>query len=158
MTINEQQLDQRLAALDRQCDPPPEAWEAISAKLARRRSRWPWMALAASLCGLVVGLSLLLGEGGPLRPAVAPGMVEETPPAGVESEQPWRPALQRQAVFDTAWDENEAAIKALEEALASEPDNLLLMEFLAEARLRQSSLIELALRIEGLEAPRGVKL
>ncbi len=161
MTIDDKTLDQRLAALDRHCDPPAESWETIAAQLpargARRRA-WPWLAVAAALGGLVVGLLVLLDQAGPWRLGPVPQWVDEASPVMEPMDQDWRPALQRQAVFNAAWDENEAAIRALEEALALEPDNLLLMEFLAEARLRQSKLIELALRIDELEAPSGVQI
>ncbi len=162
MTIDDKKLDQRLAALQRECDPPPEVWVQVSTQLPARGSRPAhrrWLAMAAVLCGLAVGLALLLGQAGLWQPDSAPGLVDQPAvPTTQEHHAEWQPALQRQAVFDTAWEENEAAIKALEQALAAEPGNLLLKEFMAEARLRQSKLIELALRIDKLEAPSGVQL
>jgi hypothetical protein len=151
MTISDQELDRRLAALDRRCDPPDEVWERIPKQLPRHHSRsgWPWLAMAAALAGLAIGLLVMLADPEWMAPESPPGLAEQS------DAEPWRPTVQHQPVFDAAWQENEAAIRRLEQALVSEPDNLLLREFLVEARFRQSALVELALRTDGLSSPTG---
>jgi len=63
---------------------------------------------------------------------------------------PAEPVLSRldspQALMQ-AWQENQNAIAELEQALERDPGNGLLLEFLAEARLRQAQLIHSGLTL-----------
>lgn len=155
MTLSDEQLDRRLAALDDRCDPPESAWRSIQSQLSARRRRWPVMAIAAALAAVSLVLVLIMTLEPADRHDARPGeqVVSDDPvPAADLDPARWLPMLARQPVLDAAWSENEAAIRALKAALADQPDNLLLQEFLAEARLRQSELIELALRVDHLEA------
>ena len=153
MTLSDEQLDRRLAALDDRCDPPEAAWRSIQSQLSARRRRWPVMALAAALAALSLVLVLIMALDPAGRSDLSPAdQVVMDAPAAEPDQARWLPMLARQPVLDAAWKENEAAIRALKAALADQPDNLLLQEFLAEARLRQSTLIELALRVDHLEA------
>ena len=51
------------------------------------------------------------------------------------------------APLSEAWAENQTAIEELEAALERDPDNRLLLDFLAEARLRQVRLLNSGLAL-----------
>ncbi len=149
MSLTDQELDRRLDALDRSCTPPDRVWRKLKPQLdappARRSSR-TWLALVAAVSGLAVISVLLLS---PPSTTPDPTLVDlpapETAPPVVEPATGMQRS--RQALAAAA-EENEAAIRKLESALVQEPDNLLLMEFLAEARLRQADLMSMAARLE----------
>lgn len=147
MSLSDQELDRRLQALDRACEPPESVWQQLepqlNAPLARRLTR-PWLALAAAVAGLTLFSTLLLTLFSPeatLVDSPAPGIVPQVvePATGMQRS--------RQAVAAAAA-ENEAAIRKLEAALARQPGNLLLMEFLTEARFRQADLMGMAARLD----------
>lgn len=145
MTLDDHELDRRLAALTRQVDPDEGSWPAIEARLKRRPSRWKLPAAA----GLAVAASLLV--------AVLVTSSLDTTPSGTEAgvvsaeiaamqhQVSWSEVPRSDAInsgLSAAWDENQQAIDELEQALARNPDNLMLMDFLAQARLRQSELVK----------------
>ncbi len=149
MSLSDQELDRRLNALDRSCAPPESVWQKLQPQLetppARRSSR-TWLALVAAVSGLAVISVLLLSSPQTTPDATLVDLpAPETAPAVVEPSS----GLQRsRQTLAAAAEENEAAIGKLEAALVQEPDNLLLMEFLAEARLRQADLMSMAARLE----------
>lgn len=150
----DRELDQRLEALSRRADPDPALWQAIEARLdqeTRQRetrsgnSRWfAGSAIAASIAGaLTIGLLLTMQSGDFADENVASAFQRElvamqaSAPAPLSSIRPDAPES-----LMAAWAENQSAIEELEEALNRDPDNRLLMEFLAQARLRQTHLIQ----------------
>ncbi|MGY6630900.1 MAG: hypothetical protein ACXIUL_07830 [Wenzhouxiangella sp.] len=151
MSLSDQELDRRLQALDRSCEPPERVWRQLQHELdtrpSRRRSNLPWMAMAAAVSGLAVSSALwLLPVGSPPDSAQVELQSPQTMPTVVE-EAVVGLQRSRQAVA-AASAENEAAIRKLEAALEREPGNLLLMEFLAEARFRQAELVSTAVRLD----------
>lgn len=150
MSLPDHELDRRLSALERSCAPPERVWQQLQDQLETRPSRWrsnlPWMAMAAAVSGLAVISALWLWPvGSPPDSAQVELQAPQTTPIVVE------PAIglqrSRQAVA-AASAENEAAIRKLEAALEREPGNVLLMEFLAEARFRQAELMSTAVRLD----------
>lgn len=156
---SERDLDGRLDALTHHCDPDPVVWSAIEARLdrenqaethrappsARRRGWAAGLAFAASLTGaLALGLALLQSPGGPggSAPVARAFQMEQTAMRAVAPEP--LPALLPDAPESlmAAWAENQAAIDELERALQRDPENRLLLEFLAQARLRQARLVQ----------------
>jgi len=145
-------LDLRIAALARSDEPGDRVWTGIAARIepARRAGgrRAATAAVALALL-IVIGFGIVLVQPGPQRsvtmsdPAVqlvraeAEAMRRTAPAvtAGWVDELPWAEA------WADAWAGNQAAIDELEAALARDPDNRLLLEFLAEGRLRQARLI-----------------
>lgn len=144
MTIDDRTLDQRLAALSRQIEADEASWSAIESRLSPRRARWKLpsaVGLAAAASVLIVVLATQ-----PFEPApdnLASGLVSAEIEA-MRQQVDWS-EVPRQASINggltSAWEENQQAIDELEQALSRNPDNLMLMDFLAQARLRQSELI-----------------
>ncbi len=145
-------LDLRIAALARSAEPGDRVWTGIAARIepARRAGGRRAATAAVALAFLIViGFGIVLVQPGPQRsvtmsdPAVqlvraeAEAMRRTAPAvtAGWVDELPWAEA------WADAWAGNQAAIDELEAALARDPDNRLLLEFLAEGRLRQARLI-----------------
>ncbi len=154
MTISDQELDRRLAALTRTSDAPKSLWHKIEPRLSRRR--WPSLAAAGFGIAAMLVAALVLIE--PSEPDSAPAfhlmvsaeveaMRRQAPAA------PW-PLPTSGNGLSAAWEENLAAITELEQALKRNPGNTLLLEFLVRARLRQSELIHLATTL----APAGPDL
>lgn len=142
----EAELDRRLASLTRSAEPAPSSWSRIQQRIEqdstsdgrhRHRPIWPVAMAAAAVFALVAvvvwqlptstgpqfddGRQLVQREAEAMRRAapMVTGGFEEAPPLA------------------EAWTENQIAIDELEAALDRDPDNRLLLEFLAEARLRQ---------------------
>jgi hypothetical protein len=139
----EQELDARLAALTRESEPEPAVWAAIEQRLQRPR-RWlaPVSAVAGVLlCGLLIGLPPLQHDAtrSPGQLAIQT-MREAAPGPQAIAEVSTTPALA------DAWQENQAVVRELEQALQAEPDNPLLIEFLVDARLRETRLVQLTQR------------
>lgn len=118
----ERTLDEALAALPRELDPPRDLWRDIEAQLEPRRPtgrqpRWPTlMALAASL-GVVAVAGVLAFQhwalpGGPQAPAV---VANGTP-------EPWLPAefLAAEAAYRQVRAERVSALEARLDALPAE--------------------------------------
>ena len=150
-------LDARIAALTRSAEPGETVWTGIDRRIqAPRRAAWPWSAAAAVLLAVAIVAVQPGPERAPTQPdrtvqlvqAEAAAMRRADPVATVDwvDEAPWR----------EAWADNQAAIDELEAALSRDPDNRLLLEFLAEARLRQTRLINSGLVVPtrpGLHSP-----
>ncbi|MDJ0656651.1 MAG: hypothetical protein QNJ40_21000 [Xanthomonadales bacterium] len=80
MSISEQQLLQRLAALPRERDPGKDLWPAISARLERRQEQvaadtgsWRWPQAVAVALVAALGLSVLQLTGVSEMPGAEPG-------------------------------------------------------------------------------------
>jgi hypothetical protein len=146
MTLSDRELDRRLAALPRHTETPSQHWQVIAARLDTPARRWPPMATAAIGIAACLALALLVVD----------------PDAGVHSDTAaFIVATEIQAMrtqasgieqsggrltteMSGAWEQNQDAIDELEHALARHPDNPMLIDFLAQARLRQHQLIQQA--------------
>ena len=142
MTIDDRELDRRLAALTREIDVDESLWPAIERRLRPAR-RWPAAAVALITAVAIAGVFIAMptiDRGAPEGPGVAQREAEAmralAPEASAVSQIDASPALQQ------AWQENQTAIEQLEQALEADPDNRMLLEFLSEARLRQAQLIQ----------------
>lgn len=147
MTLDDRTLDQRLAALPRRAEPEAYSWQAIEARLAPRRARWPsgfaaGLAVAASLA-----IALLVVRPLDVAPPGVGALVISAEIQAMQNQVNWDDAPRIDVInggLSSAWDENQQAIAELERALARNPDNTMLIDFLAQARLRQSELIHQA--------------
>ncbi|MBY6203870.1 hypothetical protein [Halomonas denitrificans] len=150
--IEDSELDARLSTLTREAPPPASAWAGIAERIRPRRRgrhvRWGLLAAAAVLLVAVVvvrpppderpagidgGRILVAAETEAMRrvaPTVTGGLIDTQPLAA-------------------SWAENQVAIDELEAALDRDPDNRLLLEFLAEARMRQVRLLNSGLAVRG---------
>lgn len=154
--MNDFELLRDLRALRRPAEPAVDLWPSIAARLgagggAAHRPRWP-MWPEAMAAGVALGIGLLLALGGRSTDPVAPAMVADT---GL----PWsvREALSLGAAYDGAVREArgaapaprgdlaraerelDAAQRALEDALAQQPEAVHLLDLLRrthEQRLR----------------------
>jgi len=139
------ELDRRLAALTRSIEPEAGNWRRIEQRIGHRSNpfRWP-LALAAGLLLGAFGL-VLFQAAVERRPGNA--MPEQWSLAEADAMRSSAPQARAVATLDasdalaSAWRENRDAIGELERALERDPGNRLLLEFLAEARLRQVELI-----------------
>ncbi len=154
--LDDAELDARLSALTREARPPESAWAGVAERIRSRRRGRPgrWSALAAATVVLAVAAVILqspdersidaegdLDGGRMLVEAEAAAMRRAAPTAtgGLIDAQP----------LAASWAENQAAIDELEAALDRDPDNRLLLEFLAEARMRQVRLLNSGLAVRG---------
>lgn len=144
MTIDDRELDRRLAALTREIDVDESLWPGIERRLGAAR-RWPAAAAAVAsitavaIAGVFIAMPTIdrgAIEGPGVAQREAEAMRALTPEASAVSQIDASPALQQ------AWQENQTAIEQLEQALEADPDNRMLLEFLSEARLRQAQLIQ----------------
>lgn len=143
MSIDDEELDRRLAALTREAPSDASNWHRIERRIRPRR-HWRLSAAAAGVA-LAAGLVVVLQ----LEPSATDGervhafTVAEI--RAMRASAPTQLALEQvdsaEALMQ-AWAENRAAIDELEAALARDPGNALLLEFLREARLRQARLIQ----------------
>jgi len=142
MTIDDRELDRRLHALTREAEPAPGGWRSIERRMGLRR-RIPAAATAAAAV-LAVGALVVFrlapeaGGGPEMRRLVA---AEVTAMRAAAPGQRAVAQLDSPEALMRAWQDNRDAIAELEAALARDPDNELLLEFLREARLRQARLI-----------------
>lgn len=151
MNIDERTLDTRLADLPRVVEPPREPWLEIEKRLQiKRRPRWPAFGAAAAIAASLV-LALLVVDRPETQGPAATIITAEA--KAMRKQAPARPPA---AVVDpelaAAWDTNQMAIAELEAAIEDHPDNPMLIDFLAQARLRQSTLIHEA-TVGGAVAP-----
>lgn len=153
MTIDDRTLDARLADLPQAVESPPEPWLEIEKRLqGPRRPRWRAAGTVAAIAAsLALALAILLIDRPETRSpaetiitAEAEAMREQAPefPAGTDFN----------AELADAWATNQMAIAELEAAIEDHPDHPMLIEFLAQARLRQSNLVYQA-AVGGTVAP-----
>ncbi len=139
MTMNDSELDRRLNALPRAAEPTSEIWKAIDRRIARRR--WPALTAAAAALG---GVALIFSQAGfePSSSSRLESLVhDEVAAMQAAAPEPLAVATPDSApALMAAWAENQDAIAQLEQALRRDPGNGLLLEFLAEARMRQARL------------------
>ena len=144
MTLDDRMLDQRLVALPRQTEADEDSWRAIEARLKPSRTRWPvrfaaGLAVAASLAVVV-----LVTRAPDTAPTDLGAQVMLAEIAAMQHQVSWTDLPASDTIKSglvSAWEENRQAIEELEQALSRNPDNLMLMDFLAQARLRESELI-----------------
>ena len=157
----------RAHALPRAIDPPPEAWDAIRARLpgtARRHARWAagrWMAAAAAVVLLVGGALVLPFDAGTTRnlkgaklpPARVPAAVAavELQYGGTVDElrqalDAQRPVLTSRlaGVVDRSLADIDAAITETRAALVSDPENPALVDILSAHYERKVDLLQRA--------------
>jgi len=139
----DQSLDRRLAALTRAHAPDPALWHGIEGRLPpHRRSRR--LAIAAAVGGLALIVATLTAQL-QREPLLDPGrMTVDAEAQALRALEPESiPAAWTEAAagLESAWHDNQAAIAELEQALERSPGNRLLLDFLAQARLRQARLI-----------------
>lgn len=139
--IRDRELDDRLAALAREFDPDDAVWRQIDSRIRpRRRVALAAVATAVLAIGALVAGRLAMEPGGPSNMQ----RLVSAEVTAMQASAPEELSLDRLGSPEElmrAWTENRDAIAELESALARDPDNRLLLEFLAEARLRQSQLI-----------------
>lgn len=135
-------LDRRLDALVRHVPSPDALWPGIDERIRHRRSRTPALAAAATIAVIAVAAALLVPRA-PEPGVTAMRALIEREAQALRAGAPasllpamWQPPV----TIAPAWRDNQAAIAELEAALERDPDNPLLLEFLAAARLRQAEL------------------
>lgn len=135
------ELDRRLAALTRDAEPGPANWTAIERRIRRRRL--PAFA-AAGVAAIGFGIMLVARVGTDGFDEGAARSVVQAEVRAMEASAPERAALLQldspEGLME-AWQDNRQAIDELNRALERDPDNQLLLEFLAQARLRQARLV-----------------
>lgn len=147
MTLDDRTLDQRLAALPRQTEADEQSWRAIERRISRHRQHWLGRIAAGVAVAASVAIALLVTVPPDSTPTTVSSWVISAEIKAMQHQVSWADVPAQDAVnagLAAAWDENQQAIDELERALARNPDNLMLMDFLAQARLRQSELIHQA--------------
>jgi len=141
MTIDDHELDRRLAALRRQTPADESLWPGIERRLRRTR-RWP--AVAAVIAAIGLGALFVAFSAFDHDTLQQPGFAQREAEAmrAVAPDPVAVSQIDASPPLMAAWRDNQAAIEELERALARDPDNRLLLEFLSEARLRQARLIQ----------------
>lgn len=139
----DQALDRRLAALPREHAPDPAVWQAVEARLAPRRRARPWAVAAATggLALMLAALAPMLERTAPVDPARIAISAETRALQALEPTTLPAAWAEVPAGLERAWQDNQAAIAELEQALERTPGNRMLLDFLAEARLRQARLL-----------------
>lgn len=152
MTMNDMELDRRLDALPREAAAPETLWPVIERQIAHR-SRRTWLAGIAAALVMAVLAALTANNLKDLNPPDLTGTVSLAATviaaeisamdrAAPDAEQVPRTDFDKG--WKEAWDLNQTAINELEHALKESPDNRLLLDFLARARLRESELVNRA--------------
>lgn len=144
MSMDDEQLDRRLAELPREAEPDDAVWAGIERRIRPAR-RWP-AGVAAGLA-LAAGLAVIvqIATRAPEPTAMASAARAEAEMRAMRAGAPARLALDRigsSEALMAAWAENRAAIEQLERALQRDPDNALLLEFLREARMREAGIVQ----------------
>lgn len=144
MTIDERTLDARLDALPRSSQVPESVWQSVASRLnTAPRHRRPLATIAALAAALALAV-LVVREPDPAAPG-APVIRAEAQAMRQQAE--WQ-GLDEGAIENGGLAEarrvNQEAIGELERAIESDPGNPLLIDLLAQARLRQSELVYLA--------------
>jgi len=143
MIRDDRELDRRLSALTRRAEPDEAVWRRIDSRIRRPSRHRPVLAGAAALVALAVLAGAWLLERPDAQPTPMRTLVAQEA-AALRALAPARalPAdFELPAPVEQAWDENQTAIAELEAALERDPDNRLLLEFLAQARLREAELM-----------------
>ncbi|PKL96767.1 MAG: hypothetical protein CVV18_00460 [Gammaproteobacteria bacterium HGW-Gammaproteobacteria-8] len=142
---DDQDLDRRLAGLTTEHAPDPALWNAIEARLRPRRRPW---AVPGAIAAAAGALALLLATLTPVLtrqplpdPGIAAIQAEARALQALEPDPLPATWVEAPAGLEAAWQENQAAIAELEQALERTPGNRTLLEFLAQARLRQARLL-----------------
>lgn len=151
MTLNDRELDRRLAALTREAEPGSDHWPAIERRIGARR-RWGLPVAASAAAALVLAVAALRVLGPESEPSGAADLqaVVSAEARAMQASAPEQNAAIRARSPEAlmrAWSDNQRAIEEIESALARDPGNPLLLEFLAEARLRQARLINSSLTL-----------
>jgi hypothetical protein len=143
MTIDDTELDARLSALPRETPTDARIWHRIERRIRRRR-RAP-LAAAAAVAAVGLGVAIVwqfpFGGGNVPRDQLLVQAEVQAMAASAPDEAALRRAGSPEELMQ-AWQDNRAAIAELERALARDPGNTLLLEFLSEARLRQARLVQ----------------
>ncbi|NKI35846.1 hypothetical protein HFP89_11795 [Wenzhouxiangella sp. XN79A] len=139
-------LDARIAALTRSAEPRQRVWTGIAERIRPvRRAGWPWAAAAA----VVLALAIVALQPDRERSSTGSERALQLVQAEVEAMRRAAPVVTAdwldERPWTEAWADNQVAIDELEAALGRDPDNRLLLDFLAEARLRQARLIHAGL-------------
>lgn len=157
MSIDDRELDQRLAQLTREADADQihedQTWRAIESRLESRKKAVGRRVFAGSGIAACFLLALVL-----IYPAAdAPVSIgERVVSAEVEAMKrhiDWGQAPDMEYVnggFAHAWVDNQKAIRELELALTQYPENLMLLDLLTRAHLRHSELLHLASRYDAI--------
>jgi hypothetical protein len=145
MSMDDEELDRRLAELPREAQPDDAVWAGIERRMQPAR-RWP-AGLAAGLALAAAGLAAIvqIATRAPEPTAMASAARAEAEMRAMRAGAPARLALDRigsSEALMAAWAENRAAIEQLERALQRAPDNALLLEFLREARMREAGIVQ----------------
>jgi len=154
--MDDAELDRRLGALTRTAEPVPANWAAIERRIGQRRWRH-LMPAGMAAAAVLTGVALVVSQIAP-APETA-GTVARVMRAEVQAMRasaPETPAVSEvnsPTALMAAWQENQAAIDQLEQALDRDPDNRLLLDFLTEARIRQAELARFLVRSDGREQP-----
>lgn len=158
MSINDAELDRRLAGLPRAVDVPAAVWTRIERRIAPRRRPWIGSVAASVVLIAVAGLLVLSGpdKAGPADPEAVVIAAEVDAMRRSAPDPSALMAANLDQAWHSAWIENLAAIDELEKALERNPDNRLLMDFLARARLRQSELINQAVAGGAMASHRSI--
>lgn len=143
MTLTDHELDLRLEALPRAVDTPREPWDGIKRRLQPARPWFGRISAAAALAASVTLAVLVVESPEPTRDSPAAVVISAEVEAmrsqsGVRN-LPVSPHIN--GGLAGAWEANQDAIDELEAALDNHPDNPMLIQFLAQARLRQSDMI-----------------
>jgi len=142
MRPDDQELARRLDALTRHAQPDEAVWQQIASRIDRSRHR-PLPAAAAALAVFAVVAGIVLVDR-PERSSSPMQTLVTREAAALRASAPTRslPAgFQPPAAVDEAWIDNQTAIAELEAALERDPDNRMLLDFLAQARLREAELL-----------------
>lgn len=151
MTLDDRELDRRLAALTRESAPGADHWPTIERRIqAPRRWGLPVAASAAAALVLAVAALRVVGPGPEPNEATDLQAVVSAEARAMQASAPDETDVLRARSPEAlmrAWSDNQSAIEEIEAALARDPGNPLLLEFLAEARLRQARLINSSLTL-----------
>lgn len=142
MNSDDHDLDRRLDALARHAQPDVAVWQQIASRIDRPRHR-PLLAAAAALAVFAVVAGIVLVDR-PERPSTPMQTLVTQEAAALRASAPSRSlsaGFLPPAAIDHAWNENRTAIAELEAALQRDPDNRMLLDFLAQARLREAELL-----------------
>lgn len=153
MNMKDMDLDRRLDALPRAADTPEALWPAIERRITHR-SRQRWLTGIAAAVVMTVLAALIANNFRDFRPpdlTTTVSLAATVIAAEISAMDRSAPDAEQAALADfdqgwkEAWDLNQAAINELEQALKESPENRLLLDFLARARLRESELVNQAM-------------